>query len=311
MKNNLYTSITGDPFADTGGDVVRFLYELYPDKSIVELVEYVTDVYINKFDCKLNAYFLNHPLTQAAWGKNRRRSETLKYYHSLLEGRVGYQGTCSISGENGVVFNATRGNSILTGSKTFVNFHANLNSGIPMSKEIIIRMYFAPLGMIRFGKNIINIRSNNEKVNRCFVDSNCKNNLLESSTEFAYIEGMDYGGCIFNFLNNVLKNGYDDNKALALNIYKFSNYAASPGIEIDIVDQRLFSFYKYVYNNDQWWSFIETYDKEESNSNGEYVYNPIFYNLLKKINILPAMRDYAENHLFDFDIACRYLNATR
>ncbi len=310
MENNLYTSITGEPFADSGGDVIRFLCELYPDKSILGLIEYVTDVYISKFNCKLNAYFLNHPLTQSSWDKNRRRHETLKYYHSLLEEQGGYQGTCCITGRNGIVFNATRANSILTGSNTFVNFHANLNSGIPMSKESIIRMYFAPLGMIRFGGNIINIRSNNEKVNRSFVYSNCKNNLLESSTEFVFINGMDYGGYVFNFINNILKKGYNDTP-LALNIYKFTNFATSPNIQIDIVDHKLFSFYKYVYNNDQWWSFIENYDKEISEQGGEYVYNPIFNNLLKNINILPAMRNYAENHLFDFDIACKYINATR
>ncbi|GAB1403756.1 hypothetical protein MASR1M74_09340 [Lentimicrobium sp.] len=35
---------TGDPFADTGGYVIQYLWDLFPDKDIDELIEYVANV---------------------------------------------------------------------------------------------------------------------------------------------------------------------------------------------------------------------------------------------------------------------------
>ncbi len=51
---------TGDPFADTGGWVIKFLWEQphLKDKSILELIEYVAKIYVEKWGGKLHAFFL-------------------------------------------------------------------------------------------------------------------------------------------------------------------------------------------------------------------------------------------------------------
>lgn len=305
VDNDLLTITTGDPFADAGGEVIQFLFKLYPDKNITDLIKFVTDVYINRFDCKLHVYFLNHPLTQAAWDKKRRFDETVKYYTSPENG---YYGTCCITGKTGTVFNGTRANTFLTGSKTFVNFHNNFTAGIPLCKEILIRMYFAPLGMIQFSRYIINIRSNNSRINTYFTYRNCSENIKETAAKFYAISGVDYTGYIFNFLRDVIEKKYDSDIPSSLDIYRFTNYAAAPEIEIDAVNYSLCSFYKAVCQSEDWRRLIKFYDKEINAKSGKYLYNPIFYNLVKNRNILPLIRDYAENNEFNVNLAFKYLN---
>lgn len=61
MKQNIktidykwLTKPTGDPFADTGGYVIQYLWEhVYPDKDIDELIEFVTKIYVNDWGGKL------------------------------------------------------------------------------------------------------------------------------------------------------------------------------------------------------------------------------------------------------------------
>ncbi len=45
------TRSTGDPFADTGGWVIKFLWEQphLKDKNILELIEYVAKIYVADF----------------------------------------------------------------------------------------------------------------------------------------------------------------------------------------------------------------------------------------------------------------------
>ncbi|HHU34745.1 MAG TPA: type I-B CRISPR-associated protein Cas8b1/Cst1, partial [Bacteroidetes bacterium] len=64
MKQNIktidyewLTKPTGDPFADIGGYVIQYLWNLYPDKDIVELIEFVTKIYVNNWEGKLHTFF--------------------------------------------------------------------------------------------------------------------------------------------------------------------------------------------------------------------------------------------------------------
>ena len=43
IVKNWEIQATGDPFVDTGGMVIEYLQKKYPEKSIFQLIEMVTD----------------------------------------------------------------------------------------------------------------------------------------------------------------------------------------------------------------------------------------------------------------------------
>ena len=57
------TRPTGDPFADVGGYVTGYLQEKRAGKSIIELIEEVTIIYVNYWDNNLHSFFLNSTIT--------------------------------------------------------------------------------------------------------------------------------------------------------------------------------------------------------------------------------------------------------
>src|SRR5579859_7840835 len=118
------THPTGDPFADTGGYVIKYLSEKFPEKNVLELIEYIAKIYVNRWGAKINPFFLNSAITQPAFKGDTKIKETLKYFKSLLEEKdYVEEGYCRISGQKTKLFKAGRDNSIMSGSGTFVNFH--------------------------------------------------------------------------------------------------------------------------------------------------------------------------------------------
>jgi len=79
------TRPTGDPFADVGGSVIRYLMEKHPEKDILELIEYMAKIYVNKWEGKINPFFLNSAITQPAYKGDVKIKETIKYFTSLIK----------------------------------------------------------------------------------------------------------------------------------------------------------------------------------------------------------------------------------
>ena len=93
------TRPTGDPFADAGGFTIEYLSEKFPEKDILELIDYVTKIYVEKWGGKLNAFFLNSKITQPAFQGPRKIEETVKYFAALVkETEPSETGYCRITG---------------------------------------------------------------------------------------------------------------------------------------------------------------------------------------------------------------------
>jgi CRISPR-associated protein Cst1 len=58
IKELINLEPTGDPFADTGAIVIEYLHEQNPEKSILQLIEMVTDIYVKQWDNNLHTFFL-------------------------------------------------------------------------------------------------------------------------------------------------------------------------------------------------------------------------------------------------------------
>lgn len=348
IENDWLTKLTGDPFADTGGFVIKYLWTLphLKDKDVIGLIDYVANIYVNRWDGKLHAFFLNSTITQPAFKGQRKIDETLKYYRSLIdESRDHQEGYCRITGRKTKLFSAGRDNHILSGSGTFVNFHHNFESGLFLSKEIMIRIFFVPLGVIQLSDKVAMLTSNYGKVTEFFVQRNCIQNLQAISSGIA--EGLlksefnNPANALFNFadnyLNTYLKNLLEgDEDALfnvtdvTLNLYHFTNFGKSPEVNIYVLESKVFKFYAFCnrikikkdwnkflrnnYRNSKYKSSSFNEEKEEWNNKDEVIRfetykiwrNIVLENLLNGKSILGSILRWNVDHLFPFIIVEKY-----
>lgn len=246
------THPTGDPFADVGGYVIKYLRNKHPEKDILDIIEYIANIYINKWEGKINPFFLNSAITQPAFKGDVKLKETLKYFTSLVnETALHEEGFCRITGRKTKLFKAGRDNSLMSGSRTFVNFHHNFQFGMMFSKEMIIRMFFIPFGTIFIGGRIAIIQSNQTDVNEFFVKKNCDSNLANLATSSSKgVLKSEFGipsNALFHFVDDLfttqINAATDDIKDLALTLYHFTNFGASPEINIYKLPATIFRFY--------------------------------------------------------------------
>ena len=67
MKTNLQKRLTtkwlirptGDPFADAGGFAIEYLSEKFPEKDILQLIDYITKIYVEKWGGKTECLFFS------------------------------------------------------------------------------------------------------------------------------------------------------------------------------------------------------------------------------------------------------------
>ena len=331
---------TGDPFIDVGGYVIENLVRRFPDKNIYQLIEYATDVYVKRWGGKLHTYFLNSSITQPAFNTEKKISETLKYYKSLLEEtnpdfKIGF---CRILGIESRLYVAGRSNHMMSASGAFLNFHGAYENGLYLSKEALIRTFFIPLGVCFVGDKIALLQSNYDNVNSFLVRKNLEENMKNIASGSA--EGTlksEYGivsNALFNYADYCIGNlaiaEYDDDnfenlKDVQLNMYHFTNFGASPDIELHTFSNLLFKFYAHCkkHYSKEWNDFInqhykyskfkeaqfdeqsdEWYNKKERVSHKEYKIwsNPILNKLLKNTSIISHLCKWSKKHKFSFNI---------
>lgn len=342
---NWLTNSTGDPFTDIGGLVIECLQEKRPGKSIMDLIEEATNIYVNRWDNNLHSFFLNSTITHNSNKGQKGIDKTLGFYRGLLSGDGGVEGYCRITGQKAKVFPAARDNHIMSGSATLINFHHGFESGIQLSKEALIRIFFVPLGVEQLGDKVAALISNNEEVTRYFVKKNVENNLraiaIKMSKSILRSDFSNPANAIFDYANQCIINvktattdeetGESKTRGVTLNLYHFTNFGASPTINLLTFPATVFAFYAYClthYRKD-WQNFIlrqytnskfknGTYDSysETWHNNKEEVdyssyktwYNRVYEALLKgNAHVVRwAFLRHSKEHAFNFTIVEQY-----
>ena len=316
------------------------------DKGVEYLIEYAANIYVNKWDGKLHAFFLNSKITQPAFKGQRKIDEAVKYYKGLIdEPEVFQEGYCRISGRKTKLFPAGRDNHILSGSGTFINFHHNFESGLFLSKEVLIRMFFVPLGLVQLSDKVAMLSSNYEKVTAFFVERNCRENLnaISSGTAEGVLksEFNNPANALFNFadsyLNTHLFSLFDKEEEelfseadVSLSLYHFTNFGASPEVIIHILEARVFKFYAFcnrIMIAKEWNKFLRN-NYRNSKHKGAIFYeekgvwqsknevvpyetykiwrNNVLESLLNGKSILPNILRWVVEHPFPFVIVEKY-----
>jgi CRISPR-associated protein Cst1 len=335
-----YLKPTGDPFIDAGGYVIQHLRERFPERSIFELIKYATDIYVKQWGGKLHTYFLNSSITQPAYNTEKKIVETIKYYRGMLDdtNTEFKMGHCRIIDSETKLYVAGRSNHMMSASGAFINFHSAYESGLYLSKEALIRTFFVPLGVCFVGDKIALLQSNFEKVSSYLISKNVDDNLKNIATGIA--EGTlksEFGiisNALFGYADSCLSNlaiavdDDDDQIALRdvqLNMYHFTNFGASPDIELHAFSNLLFKFYAHCKKNysKEWNAFVnqhykyskfkdaqfdeqsqEWYNKKERLSYLDYKVwnNPILNKLIKNISIISHLCKWSKKHKFSFNI---------
>ena len=269
---NWLTHPTGDPFADIGGLVIEYLQEKYPAKSILNLIEDAASIYVHKWGNNLHSFFLNSTITHNSNKGQKGYNKTIAYYKGLIEGVEGVNGYCRITGQKTKVFSAARDNHIMSGSATLINFHHGFESGLQLSKEALIRIFFVPLGVEQLGDKVAALISNKIDVTRFFVRKNADENFRAIASNLSHsIVRSDFSNpvnAIFDYARECIENvktaTYDDKnetshtKGVTLNLFHFTNFGASPTINIITLPATIFSFYAFclLHHKKDWNNFI-------------------------------------------------------
>lgn len=282
IENDYFTDTTGDPFADIGGLAIKHLQkqEHLKNKSILELVEYIAKIYVNNWDGKLHTFFLNSKITQVAFKGQRKIDEAVKYYSDLLNDKEEFQiGYCRLSGRKTKLYPAGRDNHILSGSGTFINFNHGFQNGIYLSKEILIRMFFVPFGSIGLGDKIALLYSNQSDVTELFVVENCKRNFskIGSGNSEGVLKSKfnNPANAIFKYADEYISKA--SSKAskkdrITLNLYHFTNFGASPHINLYTLPSFVFDFYRTCQHDYklEWNKFINSHYKNSKHKGAIY-----------------------------------------
>ncbi len=340
MKHNIkaidyewLTKPTGDPFADTGGYVIQYLWKnVYPDKDIDELIDFVIKIYVNDWEKTIYSFFPNSPIINSS-SKNHVK-DTVDKYLDIINEKDAVIDYCRVSGRKTKVFKTIKDQFILAGSSKLVNFHHFFDEGILLSKEIIIRLLFVPLGTLKVGKYMGLIQSSNKEVEQYITILNISQNLQNLATGISKeIAESDYSitsNAIFAYASSCIKNldiAKDEKKNIALTMFHFTNYNQGPDIDLYKFPSTLFSFYRFCklkYSVD-WNNFIYShYRKKDTKYNIEKKqyeiekkgnietfsykdfkiwYNPIFNKLLNGQSIVPEFLQWSKNgNKLNFDI---------
>lgn len=272
---------TGDPFADAGGYAIEYLSEKFPEKDVLGLIEYITKIYVQKWGGKLNAFFLNSKITQPAYKGSRKTEETLKYFKALIgETEEFEKGFCRIIGRETKLFYGGRDNTIMTGSGTLINFHHFFQKGLALSKEALIRIHFVPFACQQLQGRIALMQSNDQELSKLFVRLTIDKNLHEIGvglTEgIAKSEFNKPANAIFDFVEfalGQLKHFREENTTPSLSLYHFTNFGATPEIQIYQLPAKVFMFYKTCLQakfREDWQKFVRSYYFDTKHKGAKY-----------------------------------------
>ena len=330
---------TGDPFVDVGVLVIKCLQETFPNKSTFELIEYVTNIYVKQWGGKLNTYFLNSPITLPGYSSEKQTLETLKYYKSIIdETNTGAAiGFCRILGTKTKLYPTGRSNLMMSASGAFINFHSAFGSGLYLSKEALIYIYFVPLGVCQVGNKVALLQSNNQEINYFLIRENVNDNLKNVASglgegtlksQFGIVSNalFNYADFCIDNLKIAISNQNDlIEKDIQLNMYHFTNFGAGPDIDLYSFSNILFKFYAFCKTrySKEWAGFINQHYKSSKYKNAEFNqttqewshkterlglnsykvwYNPILNKLIKNESIIGNLCRWSRINKFSFNI---------
>ena len=137
-----------------------------------------------------------------------------------------------------------------------------------VSKEMLVRFHFVPLACILLQGRIALIHSNDNHLTEFFAAENCSKNLQDVAMNVS--DGILKSTCkvpataLFRFIDEAVEASRDENeiKNFSLTLYHFTNFGASPEVQIYTLPSEVFAFYFFTRNEkvkEVWERFVGSY----------------------------------------------------
>jgi len=260
---------TGDPFIDIGGLALKTIEEIFFEKDLLEIIEYVTDIYIERWNQKLHSVFHTNSKILNPSTKGKHKKNTIGYYNSIIEqadvpGHID-KGYCKTCGKIGRLYLNSREFFPISGSSAFVNFHHSHEKGIFLCNECTLKLFFVPLGVIVVGGKNGFLHAQSDHVRNFWKKEIIIENLNKisrnSSDGILRTEYTNPQNALFKFAGKIIQEISDANASEYLQLINFTNFGASPDCTIHILPNPIFTFLNKVlrYFPKQWYKFINRY----------------------------------------------------
>ena len=268
MRKNIIFLLTGDPFVDTGALVIKTLVSYFPQKSLMEMLEYITNVYINHWGEKLHAVFHTNSKLMNPSRKGKHKKDTIKYFKDIIEGNFVedcIEGYCKTCGRKGVLYSNSRSFFPLSGSGAFVNFHHAHEGGSFLCSDCTIKLYFVPLGVLKLGRYIGLLHAQSVTVRNYIVKTIIRQNLdkiqRQASESILASVYSNPRNALFHFASEIITEIENEEFSEYLQLFHFTNFANKPDCMIYTLPNSVFCFLNKVlrYHKQDWYSFIKRY----------------------------------------------------
>jgi len=268
MKS-LSKNITGDPFIDLGGLVFQTLKERFPEKTDLEQVKFMVDVYIKNWQQKLHSVFHTNSKILNPSTKGKHTKNTMNYYESIIQNQkiphCIVDGYCKTCGKKGLLYLNSREFFPNSGSSAFVNFHHAHESGIFLCNECTLKLFFIPLGVILVGGKNGFLHSQSDQVRefwkRRVIIENLDKLSKNSSEGILRTHYSNPENALFYFAGEIIRELKDDSFSEYLELINFTNFGASPDCVIYVLPNPIFNFLNKVLNyySNYWYRFVNRY----------------------------------------------------
>ena len=254
-------SPSGDPFVDAGGYALNCLSDKFPQKDIMELIDFAIDIYVNKWNSAIQRVFFNSKITNNSVKGKQKITQMHNYFEDIIkEKSYSHDGFCRILGFKTKLFQADRTNFPISGAQSLTNFFHSFESGLMLSKEAIIRVFFLPLGCEIIDGRLAIINSNVISITKKHAESCCERNLtnIGHNVSSNILESKFHGPgtALFKFVDSVLDNCCHDK--VSINLFLFNN-GKDLDFEYHAIPETVFLFYKETqksYCKSEWDDFV-------------------------------------------------------
>jgi len=248
-------SYTGYSFVDAGGLVIEYLLSKAELKgmNILQLISWVTDLYVDEWNLPLHALLPASPAVVFEYDNERKKQEILHYFREMLreQGAVTVA-RCFVIGNVEPLFASRRYAFMLAGTQQQNDLQNPPNA--PVSKFVLIRLFFALFGMQRLTGVMYSPYSDNAILNRHIIFQNCEANfrfVSAGATRGAPRPGNIYPSwqvfILADYYLEVLdkRTQHEVVSDPGISLYYWRNTAEEPQITKYLLTANAFAFYRY------------------------------------------------------------------
>jgi CRISPR-associated protein Cst1 len=237
---------TGDPFVDAGEMALKYISERFPDKDVMQLIDWAARVYIERWDAKINSLFLNSPITQPAYNTRELRiGKTMERFDEVLSANSEL-GFCRYCGKKAYLSEVGRDTSCLVGSGKLVNFHHAHEEGLMACSSCITKLFFLPLAVIQIGELVGLLHTATGYGNTYWSEKTIKTNLdkigRNTSEEILKSEFSNPRNALFHFAVEMVREFENVDVEENFTLYHFTNFGSKVDCDLYSLPHPVFRF---------------------------------------------------------------------